>query len=75
MNVLNIQSIYNEEVIAAVSTMPPLLQNDESPTLEELEVALCQVKAGKTVGFCWVVWRFCFARQAACINEGCLEGW
>jgi len=46
-NLLNIQSICDEEVVAAVPALPPLLQYDEPPTLEELEVALSQVKTRK----------------------------
>ena len=47
-NVMNIQSIYYEKIVAAVAG-----------GLSGLELVF--------------VWRFCFPRQAACINEGCLE--
>jgi len=49
--------------------------HDKSPILEELVVALSQ--EGRW--FVWdcagvdFVWRLCFARQVACIDEGCLE--
>jgi len=77
-NLLNIQSIYDEEVVAAVPTLPPLLQYNGPPTLEELEVALSQVKTWKVGGLSGIVTELilfggCFARQAACINERCLE--
>jgi len=49
-NVINIQSIYYEKIVAAVA-------GGLSGIVLELIF----------------VWRFCFARQAACINEGCLE--
>ena len=42
-NLLNIRSIYDEEVVAAVPTLPPLLQYDEPPTLEELQVEFYHV--------------------------------
>ena len=47
---LNIQSIYDEDVIAAMPTLPPLLHLDDPPTMEELEVALSQLKVRKAGG-------------------------
>ena len=49
-NLLNIQSIYDENVIAAMPTLPPLLHFDDPPTMEELEVALSQLKVRKAGG-------------------------
>ena len=54
-NLLNIQGICDEEAVAAVPALPPLLQYDKPPTLEELEVACLKLKPGRQViclGFC-----------------------
>jgi len=57
-NLLNILSIYDEDVIAAVSTMLPLLHFDDPPTMEELEAtlsALSQLKVRKAGGLCGIL--------------------
>jgi len=46
----NFLSIYDEDVITAVPTLPPLLQFDEPPTMEELEVTWSQLKVRKAGG-------------------------
>ena len=46
--VLNIQSIYDDEVVAAMPALELVLHlNDPPPTMEELETALSQRKARK----------------------------
>jgi len=52
---LNIQSIYDEDVIAAVPTLPPLLGYDDPPTSEELEDALSQLKTRRAGGLSGIV--------------------
>jgi len=49
-NLLNIQSICYEDVIAAVPTLPPLLHFGKPPTMEELEATSSQLKVRKAGG-------------------------
>ena len=52
---LNIQSIYDEDVIAAVPTLLPLLCYDDPPTSEELDATLSQLKTRKAGGLSGIV--------------------
>ena len=48
--VLNVQSIYDEEVIAAMPVLEPMLHLDNPPSMEELEAALPRLKPRKAGG-------------------------
>jgi len=48
--VLNVQSIYDDEVIDAMSVLEPTLHLDDPPTMEELETALSRLKVRKAGG-------------------------
>ena len=48
--VLNIQSIYDESVLDAFPSSPPLLHLDDPPTMAELEDAMSRLKARKAGG-------------------------
>ena len=52
---LDIQSNYDENIIAAVPTLPPLICYDDPPTSEELEAALSQLKTRKAGGLSGIV--------------------
>ena len=52
--VLNVQSIYDEEVIAAMLVLEPVLHLDNPPFMEELEAALSRLKPRKVRR--WTVW-------------------
>ena len=52
---LNIQSIYDENIIAAVPTLPPFLCYDDPPTSEELKAALSQLHTRKAGGLSGIV--------------------
>ena len=48
--VLNLQRIYNDEVIAAMPTLEPMLRLDNPSSMEELEAALSRLKPRKAGG-------------------------
>ena len=48
--VLNVQSIYDEEVIAAMPVLEPMSHLDNPPSMEELEAALSRLKPKKAGG-------------------------
>ena len=48
--VLNLQSIYDDEVIATMPTLEPILHLDDPPSMEELEAALSRLKPRKAGG-------------------------
>ena len=48
--VLNIQSIYDENVLDTFPSSPPLIHLDDPPTMAELEDAMTRLKARKAGG-------------------------
>ena len=48
--VLNVQSIYDDEMVAAMPILEPVLYLDDPPTMEELETALSRLKAKRAGG-------------------------
>ena len=48
--VLNVQSIYDDEFIAAMSVLEPMLHLDNPPSMEELETTLSRLKPRKAGG-------------------------
>ena len=48
--VLNVQSVYDEEVIAAMPVLEPMLHLDNPPSMEELEATLSRLKPRKAGG-------------------------
>ena len=48
--VLNVQSVYNVEVIEDMPQLEPKLHLDDPPTMEELETALSRLKTRKAGG-------------------------
>ena len=48
--VLNVQSIYDDEVVAANPALEPMVHLDDPPTMEELKTALSRLKVRKAGG-------------------------
>ena len=48
--VSNVQSIYDDEVIAAMPALEPMIHLDNSPFIEELEATLSRLKPRKAGG-------------------------
>ena len=48
--VFNVQSIYDDEVVAAIPALEPMLHLDDPPIMEELEIVLSRLKVRKVGG-------------------------
>ena len=48
--VLNVRSIYDDEVVAAMPALEPMVHLDDPPTMEELKTALSRLKVRKAGG-------------------------